>query len=218
MAERTHRWSKIDRLELSCYPYLDQSDVCYYLLERSRGDWTKGEANRIVSNFQRDPILYADRPEVLRYKNEAISYFANNVSAIISEKARPYPLVIVPMATSRPKGHQCFDDRLQQVAARVCELRPNDVVVDDVLDVSSEIPRAKTGGSRNPDAILPYITTRRPEHPEADSILLIDDVLTTGGHFAACKKAIQPLYPNARIYGIFLSRQQIGYEYGLEHF
>ena len=209
------RWLKIDQLEITGYPYLGMNDLCYYHLERSHGTWEKSEANRVVSNFQRSVEQYHDRPDVLRYKNDAIAYFAEKISDLIAKKKRLYPLVIVPMVTSKPKCHQWFDDRLVRTAQTVANARAGEVVVCDILNIAAEVPKAKRGGQRNPRDIGQNIVVEKPDYPEAEVVFLIDDVITTGGHYAACRDAIQPLFPSARIVGVFLARQRMGFEYAV---
>lgn len=212
------RWSKIDEIEIGGYPHLEPCDLCFYYLERSHGTWEKSEANRMVSNFQKDIEQYHDRPEVMRYKYDAIEFFADRVCEIIAKKQRLCPLVVVPMITSKPKKHRWHDDRLTRTAHAIASKRPGEVVVCDVLDVDESFLKAKRGGKRDPREISSHIISAAPDHPQARVVFLIDDVITTGGHFAACKKAVQPLFPEAQIVGIFLARQKLGYEYGFTEF
>lgn len=123
------------------------------------------------------------------------------------------------MITSKPKAHPWHDDRLQKTARLVAENRPGEVTVCDILDVTNVIPKAKLGGPRSPQEIGAYLITEKPTVPLADFVFLIDDVITTGGHFAACSKAIRPLFPRAQIVGVFLARQkQSDIEYGVVEF
>lgn len=160
-----YRWAQIDRLELSVYPYLDESDQCLYYLERSKGTWEESLANSIVSNFQKDVERFADRPDVLRYKDEAIGFFANAVEAIIDHRERTCPLAIVPMVTSKPKSHRWYDDRLARTANAIAAARAGEVVVCDMLDIASEVTKAKAGGSRSPDSMLREPGGLAPEPP-----------------------------------------------------
>ncbi|WP_139651298.1 hypothetical protein [Raoultibacter phocaeensis] len=212
------RWWKIDRIEIANYPYLCTDDLCYYYLERSHGTWKESEANRIVSNFQRSVTKYHDRADVLCYKDNAIRFFAERIANLIAKKKRACPLVIVPMVTSKPKSHCWYDDRLVRTAQTVASLRPGEVAVCDILDVVTETSKAKLGGSRNPEEIERNLDVGVPDCPEAEVVFLIDDVITTGGHFAACRNAIRPLFPKAKIVGVFLARQKSGYEYSVVEF
>lgn len=215
MAESGDRqaWSKIDKVERGGYPYLEADDLCYYYLERSHGTWEKGMANSTVSNFQKDIEHYSDRPDVLRYKQKAIEYFADKIGSLFARKQRACPLVIVPMITSKPKNHPLFDNRLLETANLVAANRPGEVVVCDILDIDAALPKSKLGGNRSPHEIEKHLLVSTPTLPQAKLVFLLDDVITTGGHYAACRDAIRSHFPHALIVGVFLARQKFGYEY-----
>lgn len=172
-------------------------------------------ANSIVSNFQKDIERYCDRPDVLHYKRESIRYFADKVGHLIARKQRDCPLVIVPMITSKPKSHPWFDGRLAETANLVAAARPGEVVACDILDIDAELSKSKLGGSRRPCEIEQHILVSAPAFPQAEVVFLLDDVITTGGHYAACRNAIRPHFPHAHIIGVFLARQKFGYEYAV---
>lgn len=202
------RWSKIDRLEIGGYPYLSDDDFCLYLLERKRGTFEVSQANSIVNNFQKSVEQYGDRPEVMAYKENAIAFFANEIELLIAHKQRRAPIAIVPMITSKPKSAQWHDWRLSRTATLVAHDRSGEVVVRDILDVDEQLVMSKTGGSRRPEDIARHIVVTDTTVCDADVVFLIDDVITTGGHFAACKAAIKPYFPHAQIVGVFLARQE----------
>lgn len=202
------RWSRIDRLEIGGYPYLEDDDFCVYLLERKRGTFEVSRANSIVNNFQKSVELYSDRPDVMEYKEHAIAFFADGIESLIAHKLRRVPIVIVPMITSKPKSAQWHDSRLCRTATLVAHDRPGEVVVSDILDVDGQLVMSKTGGSRRPEDIARHIIVTDGTVHDADIVFLIDDVITTGGHFAACKAAIKPYFPHAQIVGVFLARDR----------
>ena len=52
-----------------------------------------------------------------------------------------------------------------------------------------------------------------------DGCLLVDDVLTTGAHFRACKEVLQNEYPQMIVIGVFWSKQLPDeYDYGVSVF
>lgn len=88
------------------------------------------------------------------------------------------------------------------------------MVVHDILDVDEELEKSKSGGSRNPLYLNQHILVRSPMCPHVTGVILIDDVIASGGHFNACKAALKPFYPNAIINGAFLARQTSNMDYG----
>lgn len=206
-------WSRIDSVELHNSPYLEAEDECYYLLERSRGTYLAGHANDVVNNFQKDIERFGARPEVMKYKDRAIRDFAASLAALLVPGAVYAPWVIVPMITSKPKCHPFYDDRLLRAAEHAGNLGSGKIVVADLFDLDEELLKAKCGGPRNPTELLKHIIIDASLLRQPDNIVLIDDVLTSGGHFAACKQAIKDIYPNAHIIGAFLARQITRTEY-----
>lgn len=112
---------------------------------------------------------------------------------------------IIPMPTSKPRGSQNFDDRLDQVALMLGGISAN-YDIQLCLDVKGECPAAHRGGERSPDALLQNIILTTPSSPPKNNIILIDDVLTSGGHFKAAKTAVLTKYPDATIIGFFLGK------------
>jgi hypothetical protein len=42
--------------------------------------------------------------------------------------------------------------------------------------------------------------------PTPKQIILVDDVLTSGGHYVAARMALEKRFPGVRIFGVFLAR------------
>lgn len=202
------RWSKVDKIEIGFRSYLRPDDKCFYYLERSRENWSAGAANSLVSNFQKDLVRFRDRPDVMSYKEEAIEFFARKITLLVGHRMRQFPIALVPAVTSKPKCHPSYDSRLLLTARAVERMLPQDTAVCDVLDLTQELPKAKVGGPRDPEGIERFITVDDRVFPLADTVFLIDDVLVTGGHFAACRNAIAPVFPNAEVVGIFLAKEE----------
>lgn len=43
--------------------------------------------------------------------------------------------------------------------------------------------------------------------PPPQTILIVDDVLTTGAHFVAMKSILAPAFPDAKLVGLFIARR-----------
>lgn len=142
----------------------------------------------------------------MKYKDEAIAFFAKQIRRLVKPGPRSIPIVLIPMITSRPKTDQWHDDRLARACTLAAELLDGAAVVHDVLDVDQRLRKAKSGGPRTPEEIGMHIIAYGQRHPETSVVLLVDDVLTLGGHYAACREAVRPLYPNAQTAGVFLAK------------
>lgn len=71
--------------------------------------------------------------------------------------------------------------------------------------------QAATGERRGPQEIADgYCIDESRSTPEPDRILLVDDVLTTGAHFAAAKSVLSNRFPQAAVVGLFVARRVPG--------
>ena len=180
--------------------YITQDDRCYYFLNYLPGEgYSASKGNDLILNFKKD-IRYKDTNS-WGYKILAIKQFANMLHGALGGRI----CTIIPMPTSKPRGSQNFDDRLDQTAAMLGQISTN-YDIQLCLDVKEECPAAHRGGERSPDALLQNIILTPPLSPPKNNIILIDDVLTSGGHFKAAKAAILAKYPEADVIGFFLGK------------
>lgn len=180
--------------------YITQDDICYYFLDYlPGGGYSASKSNGLILNFKKD-IRYKDG-NYWGYKISAIKQFASMLHGALGE----HVCTIIPMPTSKPRGSQNFDDRLDQTAVMLGKISAN-YDIQLCLDVKEECPAAHIGGERSPDALLQNIILTPPSSPPKNNIILIDDVLTSGGHFKAAKAAILAKYPDANVIGFFLGK------------
>ncbi|WP_295147998.1 hypothetical protein [uncultured Campylobacter sp.] len=180
--------------------YITQDDICYYFLDYlSGGGYSASKDNDLIFNFKKD-IRYKNTNS-WAYKMSAVKQFADMLHGALGGRV----CTIIPMPTSKPRGSQNFDDRLDQVALMLGKISAN-YDIQLCLDVKEEYPAAHRGGERSPDALLQNIILTPPSSSPKNNIILIDDVLTSGGHFKAAKAAILAKYPDANVIGFFLGK------------
>lgn len=203
------RWSLVDGIERWSRYNLEDNDVCYYLLTRHSGSYSDSETNSRINNFQKDPERFRDRPDVLYYKDREIDRFSMELARLVCALAEEVPGVcLVPMPTSRPEADESYDDRLVRLCRKtvsICRERGIErVSAPNVLHAMERTRKSKAGGSRDPATLAKNI---RFDGLECDLglIVLVDDVLTTGAHFAACKGLIRAGGEGAGIVGAFLA-------------
>ena len=179
--------------------YLDQDDECWYFMEHLEGGYAASPSNQKISNLKKS-ITTQGTPQGA-YKQKAIEEFADDLKAVNFDKHGD--IAIVPAPTSNPRGSQNCDDRLDKVAKLLTDKYPN-LILEHLIDTKVSVTPANHGGSRNIDTIKVNTVWNGFSSDEIDTIIILDDVITTGAHFKAWKEVIKQNYPNVKyIYGFF---------------
>lgn len=205
-------WTYLDPKLRSTRAHITQDDTCYYYLIRDDRGWDDGphaEANQYIINFKHDPEKFEANSAPIRYKQKAIITLAKCVVTFFDaqEDALAHKKVyIVPIPTSKPRSSQGYDTRLDALC-EIVEKNVPWVSYLPLLDTKRDIGKShKQAGSRNPIVLAQNMACGEiPSSDEERCVVLVDDVLTTGAHYAACKQVIQSKFPNVVIIGLFLS-------------
>lgn len=99
-------------------------------------------------------------------------------------------LIIVPVPNSQATIANDDDFRTWELARRIADELGDNVIAHDELRWLDVMPRASEGGPRQAHELFPNLRCDLQAHPDADRIL-IDDILTTGGHLQACAARIR---------------------------
>ncbi len=104
--------SKLHQLDMELHSrqHIDADDRCYYFMEKESEGYTKSSANNLMNNFKK-PVDRKGKPEWI-YKERAIRVFIEDLCGLNFS----HPYTIIPAPTSKPRGHDDWDDRLDQVA------------------------------------------------------------------------------------------------------
>jgi len=77
-------------------------------------------------------------------------------------------------------------------------------IVEEPIELANSTKSASTeAGTRNTDIIYNSLVWKGFKNPPPDVLIVIDDVITTGGHFAAYKRMLLENHPNTRVIGMF---------------
>lgn len=192
---------KVD-LKIHSIPYLTNDDLCFYFLNYTEDGYIISPHNSMIFNFKKD--LKYKNTGAWWYRNQAIQQFALMLHNIFYKIANR--ITIIPMPTSTPKDSPDFNDRLLKTMEHLQYFGNGCYHIENCLDtLITQIP-SHSGGNRNPNDLYDQIIFTKLLQPLKEYVFLIDDVLTTGGHFKACQKKILHSYPNAKICGIFLAK------------
>lgn len=203
-----YRLVQIDESLRADHYYLNETDECYYLGEyQPRGGYTAGRVNQLIFNFKK-PVSRRGQHDY-RYKEQAIQEVGRMLARVLGENSAARA-TIVPIPPSKACDHPDYDDRL--VRALHASGLQLDVRSLMKINASTQAHHEYADGERrpSPDVLKQNMSIDHSLlhiQPRA-SIVLFDDVLTTGSHFRACKDLLQAQFSGARIVGLFIGRSQ----------
>ncbi|MDI1336123.1 MAG: hypothetical protein PSU94_08080 [Lacunisphaera sp.] len=190
-------WKKLEIVE-NPPVYIGADDECYYARDYiARGSYKDSEANQLISNFKRHPKFRAS--PAWRYKLAAIDRFARELAAAVTKN-----VAIAGIPSSKLADHPEYDSRLVDVLQTLAGLRP-DLTVESPFGCKESTVAAHLGGSRSVDEINANLVWRGLS-PGCRVLILVDDVLTSGAHFKACKRLVATHAPGVRVAGVFWAR------------
>jgi hypothetical protein len=193
------RWTKLDLHAVQDPPaYLDDADVCYYAREYvSHGGWSASEANQLISNFKKKPNTKGTYQWA--HREAAVSQIARELAAGLAKD-----LCIAAIPTSKTSDDPEYDHRFEDLFTELRRLRP-DLHIEAPIACRESHQSVHTGGARHPDLIYDLLEWRGFVNVPS-KVCLIDDLLTTGGHFKACQRLILEHHPSMQVNGIFLAK------------
>lgn len=183
--------------------YLNPDDNCFYHEEYFIGRYDCSSGNQLVSNFKIP--LSCKGSYRWTYKVDAIKRFAN----LLKSTNFPKDCYFIPAPTSKRRDSVYFDSRLDDVIKLYKNLQ-QDANISFNFDANYDEDPCHTvsGKSRNPSELSSNINfTPFPGDVVPAKIIIIDDMITTGGHYTAFKNKILLQYPNAIIAGFFLAKR-----------
>jgi hypothetical protein len=160
--------------------YLDSSDECY-VIERYECRHRRGIKPLIVALKSGDRSAILDASRML-------------TSILPSDWARSYTFVPMPGSSGNGGAVKEIVGQLPVADARA-------------LLVQKYPTRSSHNGWRMPPAqreTLLALNTRE-SHRKPNTLVIVDDVLTTGSHFRAAKMVFRRKWPDVRVIGLFLA-------------
>lgn len=208
----TPLWTRISRVNSFNHRELDGEDICLFLHTRETHQYGEIDqwsyAYQTIENFKISPVALQNNPARRRYKEQAVQTITNDLTMLFRDANPRARFLLVPAVTSKSRTDPNYDDRLIKVCSTVASRFPN-VDSYELLSISRTIASAHPGaGTRNVNALFSNIVVDTSiAIRDYASVLIFDDVISSGAHFKACKLAIQRAYGNdVLIEGVFWAR------------
>ena len=190
-------WKKIDAVE-NPPSWLDTQDLGYFARDYiPNARFNKCEGTSLIINLKKPVERRGMRDWT--YKERAIKQFARELLQILPEGG-----IISSIPSSKMEDDPEYDHRLDITLKLVAQSCPS-IQIEKPISLNNPIPSAHSGGPRAPCELLPYYRWEGFSKSISE-IILIDDVITSGGHFKACQQIIKINCPDVNVIGVFWAR------------
>jgi hypothetical protein len=203
--EMPSRLVELDSLQRCDHVYLDASDECYYIFEYRAGEGYKIPQNQLIFNLKKS-MDKKGKPEwvhKIRVIREVAQILARTVPQSLTTDT-----VWVPAPSSIPASDPLHDPRLSQVLTTAKSMGAQ-IVQLTLLDRNHTVTQAHKSAGNRPkpaDHRKSIGVNGGPLQAGTRTIVLFDDVLTTGCMFVACKELLQARHPGVAVKGVFVAR------------
>jgi hypothetical protein len=205
------RLTRIDELTRGDHHYLEAEDRCYFLGEyTARMGFAHSATNNLIINFKKR----LDRQGTPEWRHKGLKITA--AASAMFNALRQNNLqtsTFVPVPPSKAQSDPMYDDRMEQLLQQLSGLvvRQSGIPLDIRLLVSQQqsTAAAHDGGPRpNPDQLAALYTVNHGKLAGVrPTVVICDDVLTTGSHYKAMCRVLRPHLPDATFVGLFLARR-----------
>jgi len=210
MSEDTLLWRRIDRSIESTPSNLNTEDICFYFRDYIDGGYGESRSNQLVLNLKITPYIKTENPWRWPYKVMAIEQCVLDYRQFFDRflpANSSIPVRLVPMPPSKAKASPEYDNRMALIAERLAQIYPTTAVCD-IFDVKWNMTPAHQGGSRIVSEIKDALIIEDAPLTEFSVVFLLDDMITSGAHYIACKELLQERYPRIVVAGLFWSRKK----------
>ncbi len=204
------RWRKTDESNwLANCPNHESLCLFYGRIYTPRVGYDYSETNQLIANLKISPNSESWR---MRYKQKAILAFADELSSFLRLYSHS-SIALVPMPPSKTADHIEYDDRIDQAAKSVSR-RLENIIYLPLLYRTRSVSKSSyqsSGGGRSADQIYKDFAIDEDLAAQCEIntwLMIVDDVLTSGAHFAAARRRLIEQFPDAVIMGLFWAKAQ----------
>lgn len=197
---------KISELERGDHWYLGANDECFFFGEyTARGGYNHSSTNQIITNIKKKPSLKATGQ--WRHKLHDMKRIASAIAGSINPQSFGQ-VTLVPVPPSKLPSHPEYDARMFQIAKWVS---PNADVRELICLVKERDAAHESEHRLKPNELMSLLELNLQfVNPKPQQIILIDDVITTGCSFVACRDLLRAQFgADLAIYGVFAARRVV---------
>ena len=200
------RLTRIDELTRPDHYYIEEADRCYFIGEYTAGaGYGHSQTNDLISNLKKD-VSKRNKPEWY-YKEQAIERAAAAIGHVLYDEDLT-AITLVPVPPSKAIEDTEHDDRMARILRLVRARTPPDVRELIVQIRSTNAVHHDSNNRLNPDDLdAVYAVAEEIAHPIPRSLVVVDDMLTTGAHFKAAQRVLQRRFPQVPVVGLFIARR-----------
>lgn len=205
------RLTKVDEITRGDHTFLRDDDACFFLGEyTARKGFSHSATNNLIINFKK-PLDRKGKPE-WRFKAAKIAEAAKAMHSAL----KGYDLrstTFVPVPPSKHRDDPLYDDRMMAMMGQLSGLflASNGYSLDikELVSQRRSTAAAHDGDARpRPEDLVGIYDVDLGLLPNASgSIVICDDVLTTGSHYRAMCDVLRRHLPQATFAGLFLARR-----------
>lgn len=201
---------KIDELTAADHAYINENSGCFYFLEYPSGTVETNKGNPIYSfvhNFKKSPDRKGSSQ--WHYKVNAINDTIELFDSFFVRTGKIGGSTLVPIPPSKTKANPMYDDRMSQVLSALAMRHPNKADFKELIYCIHDMQSTHSLNVRPSIAEIQanYAIDQNLIFAARKSIILFDDVLTTGAHYVAAKNKILEVRPDIQVRGIFIARR-----------
>ncbi len=197
--QMTLNWKKIERTEHGFPSCLNVNDDCWYAREYiAGGSYQDSETNSLIHNFKKDHEKRCKQEWY--YKGEAIKKFAQELNYL---DFTDNTVIFIPPSYAHDAAE--YDDRFEQTLDLLKKTCPNINIQKPIVRTINKEP-SHLGGPRDYQSIRQGLKWNGFTHLTS-TVVIIDDLITSGSHFTVCRDMIKEKYPEVPIGGVFWAKR-----------
>lgn len=196
---------KIGDLERQDHWYLTPDHDCYFFGEyTARAGYSHSSTNQIITNIKKKPSLQGTAQ--WQYKVRDMQRVAAAIRGAINPQSFGI-VTLVPIPPSKLRSDPDHDPRMAGIARMVS---PQADVRELIEPIVARQPQHESEQRLQPEELMVTLQINEALCAQApQNIILIDDVITTGCSFVACRTLLQQRFPGIEVWGIFAARRAV---------